>query len=83
MSKTKSKKNFFAVFGGTLTGTATNASSISPSGSSSKLPEPNFWMYVLVFSHRETIQRIEKLQQVKPHLNIFFINGCQNISLLL
>jgi hypothetical protein len=51
-----------AVFGGGVAqGTSDMASPASPA---SRLPEPNFWMFVLVYSHRDTIQRIEKLPQV-------------------
>ena len=56
-----------AVFGGGVTSGASDSAPASPavSAASNRLPEPNFWMFVLVFSHRDTIQRIEKLPQVK------------------
>jgi hypothetical protein len=35
-----------------------------PSRNARQLPAPNFWTFVLVFSHKETIHRIEKLSAV-------------------
>ena len=31
---------------------------------SSRLPDPNFWTFVLVFSHKDTIHQIEKLRAI-------------------
>lgn len=32
--------------------------------SSNRLPDPNFWTFVLVFSHKDTIHQIEKLRAI-------------------
>ena len=31
-------------------------------------PEPNFWTYVLIFSHKDTIERIDRLTQINSDI---------------
>ena len=64
-----------AVFGGGVASGSSDAASLAPTApaSTSRLPEPNFWMFVLVFSHRDTIQRIEKLPQVMEVFHANFV----------
>ena len=48
---------------GVVDGVATSSSARKQSDKNK--PQPNFWTYVLVFSHKDTLQRIDGLRQVQ------------------